>query len=73
MEIVVKDTGEKQVFVLIDELLPESEQEQPEEPEEEQPEESKSEQKPRTKHSDGKTEQEIPVSTPEQIESAHTG
>ena len=73
MEIVVKDTGEKQVFVLINELLPESEQEQPEEPEEEQPEESKSEQKPRTKHSDGKTEQEIPVSTPEQIESAHTG
>lgn len=69
MEIVVKDTGEKQVFVLINELLPESEQEQPEEPEEE----SKSEQKPRTKHSDGKTEQEIPVSTPEQIESAHTG
>lgn len=65
MEIVVKDTGEKQVFVLINELLPESEQEQPEE--------SKSEQKPRTKHSDGKTEQEIPVSTPEQIESAHTG
>ena len=69
MEIVVKDTREKQVFVLINELLPESEQEQPEE----QPEESKSEQKPRTKHSDGKTEQEIPVSTPEQIESAHTG
>ena len=65
MEIVVKDTGEKQVFVLINELLQESEQEQPEE--------SKSEQKPRTKHSDGKTEQEIPVSTPEQIESAHTG
>ena len=39
MEIVVKDTGEKQVFVLINELLPESEQEQPEEPKEEQPEE----------------------------------
>ena len=48
-------------------------QERPEEPEKEQPEESKSEQKPRTKHSDGKTEQEISVSIPEQIESAHTG
>ena len=73
MEIVVEDTGTLQVFVLENHLLPIPEQEQPEQPKEEQPEETTPEQKSKKKHSGGKTEQEVPVSTPEQISSAHTG
>lgn len=76
MEIVVEDTGTLQVFVLENHLLPipeQPEQEQPEQPEEEQPEETTPEQKSKKKHSGGKTEQEVPVSAPEQISSAHTG
>ena len=81
MKIVVEDTGTLQVFVLENRLLPmpeqpeeeQPEQEQPEQPEEEQPEETTPEKKSEKKHSRSKTEQGVPVSAPEQIESAHTG